>query len=191
VIRGKKMWLRAINASDVEALYRWSNDPDTWALLGGWHFPLSRESVASWVSSLKADSLHQRFIIETPDIGVIGTANLVDINWKDSNAFHGTMIGEAKARGQGFGYDVVMTVMRYAFDELGLHRLDTTIIEHNQVSMKLYRDRCGWKEEGRQSGWYFRNGRRWDRVHFGVTSEQYRALEQTAKYWTVGDAAPK
>ena len=36
-----------------------------------------------WFESLSVGSLHQRFAIDTEELGLIGTANLVDINWKD------------------------------------------------------------------------------------------------------------
>ena len=46
------------------------------------------------------------------------------------------------------GTDTVMAIMKYAFEELQLNRLDGTIIEYNEPSRRLYYDKCGWMVEG-------------------------------------------
>ena len=125
-----------------------------------------------------------RFIIETLEDGeMIGTANLVNIDWKNNHAFHGMMLGPTLARGRGYGRDTVMAVMRYAFDELHLERLDGDIIEYNEGSIRLYLGRCGWKEEGRQRRWHYRQGRYWDKIVVGVTRQDYATVVADTGYW--------
>ena len=149
-IKGKKVLLRAIEPQDLAQLQQWANDPEIQSGLGGWHFPSSSEDQRKWYASLSLGSINQRFALETPDHGLIGTANIVDIDWKNGNAFHGLMLGDKEIRGKGYGLDAVMTIMRYAFEELGLHRLDGSMIEYNEASLGLYIGKCGWKEEGRE-----------------------------------------
>ena len=182
-IQGKKILLRAIELEDLPLLHKWANDPAIWPLLASWHFPTSMNDQRKWYESLSVHSLHQRFAIEAPDVGLIGTANLVDINWKDRNAFHGMMLGDVDIRGKGYGTDTIMTVMRYAFDELGLERLDGSMIEYNEVSLAVYVNKCGWKTEGRQRNYYFRKNRFWDKILVGVTREDYRELISRKNYW--------
>lgn len=182
-IQGKKVLLRAIEQTDLESLHKWANDPNIWPLLAGWHFPTSMKDQQRWYESLSVHSLHQRFAIEAPDVGLIGTANLVDINWKDRNAFHGMMLGDVDIRGKGYGKDTIMTVMRYAFEELGLERLDGSMIEYNEASLAVYVRKCGWKEEGRQRNYYFRKNRYWDKIIVGVTRADYFELVGENNYW--------
>lgn len=182
-IKGKAVTLRAIEEDDLPTLHAWGNDPDLWALLGGWRFPSSLRQTRLWFDSLPGDQLNQRFAIDYPGVGLVGTANLVDINWKDNNAFHGMMLGDPGMRGKGVGVDVIMAMMRYAFDELHLRRLDGSMIAYNEASLAVYCGKCGWKEEGRQRDWYYRGGRYWDRVLVGVTSDDYRALVADNRYW--------
>lgn len=182
-IRGKKVLLRAIEEDDLEAFHAWGNDPDLWNMLGGWHFPASKASTRAWIERLATDQHNVRLAIETPELGLVGMANLTDIDWKNNHAFHGMMLGNPKARGFGLAQDVIMTVMRYVFDELHFERLDGSMIEYNRASIRMYCGKCGWKEEGRQRSWYFRQGRYWDRVLVGVTREDYRALCESGKYW--------
>lgn len=182
-IKGKVVTLRAIEEADLPTLHKWGKDPDLWSLLGGWRFPSSQRALRLWFEGLAGDPLNQRFAIDHPETGLVGTANLVDINWKDGNAFHGMMIGDPGMRGKGAGVDVIMATMRYAFDELDLRRLDGSMIAYNEASLGVYCGKCGWKEEGRQRDWYYRGGRAWDRIMVGVTREDYRSLVAANDYW--------
>ncbi len=183
-IPGNKIRLRAVEEADLPLLHVWANDEQLWSNLGGWRFPSNFESIERWFAGLGTDPLNQRFVIETKDDArMIGTANLVGIDWKNRNATHGMLLGPVEQRRRGYGVDTVMAVMRYAFDELGLERLDTDIIEYNEASLGLYIGRCGWTEEGRLRRWHFRQGRQWDKVLVGVTRDDYAALVRANRYW--------
>jgi RimJ/RimL family protein N-acetyltransferase len=93
------------------------------------------------------------------------------------------MLGDKDIRGKGYGVDTIMAIMRYAFEELHLERLDGSMIEYNQVSLNIYLKKCGWKEEGRMRNWYFRKNRYWDKIIVGVTRADYFALVAENKYW--------
>jgi RimJ/RimL family protein N-acetyltransferase len=184
MILGKKVGLRAVEEEDLPLLHRWANDAELWSNLGGWRFPSSFDSARTWFSGLKHDTLNQRWVIQSLEEGeVIGTANMLDIDVKNHHAFHGMMLGPVSLRGRGYGRDTVMAVMRYAFDEFGLERLDGDIIEYNEASLRLYVGACAWKEEGRQRRWHFRGGRFWDRILVGVTRDDYQALAKSTGYW--------
>lgn len=182
-IQGRKVLLRAIEREDLSQLQRWANDPEVQRLLGGWHFPTSQRDQQAWFESLNCQSLNQRFAVEAPDGTLVGTANLVAIDWKNRNAFHGVLIGERACRGKGYGVDTIMAMMRYAFDELGMQRLDTDIIEYNTPSLKAHVERCGWQVEGRKEQAYFRGGRYWDKFVLGITSARYSSVCAENGYW--------
>jgi len=183
-IHGRIVTLRAIEPEDLPLLKDWSNDAEIQRLLGGWHFPTSMADQRAWLAGLNCRSNDQRFAIDAPGVGLIGTANLVNIDWKNGTAFHGVMIGQREQRGRGLGRDTVAAVMRYAFEELRLEHLDTDIIEHNAASLATYVDRCGWEVQGRKPGWYFREGWRWDKLILGVSAAQYREWAARTGYWS-------
>jgi RimJ/RimL family protein N-acetyltransferase len=183
-IPGKLVNLRAVEAQDLPLLHRWANDEALWANLGGWRFPSSLDSAQAWFTGLNADSLNHRFIIETVEApAAIGTANLVDLDWKNRHAEHGMLLGSPDVRRKGYGRDTVMAIMRYAFDELGLERLHSDIIAYNEASLGLYTGACAWTVEGRQSRWHYRQGQFWDRVLIGVTRDDYASLISASRYW--------
>lgn len=172
-IKGKKVILRAIEERDLELLHKWSNDPEINYMLGGWHFPSSMQDQKKWFEGLNLNSNNQRFAIDTPDLGLIGMINIVDINWKDRRAFTGLLLGDKDMRGKGYGVDSIMTMNKYAFEELGLVRLDSTIIASNEPSIGAYTKRSGWKKEGFKEKAYFRKNQWWDEVLVGITRDDY------------------
>lgn len=182
-LHGKIVTLRAIEEEDLSLFHLWGNDPELWQLLGGWHFPLSKVSTKNWFEKIQSDQINLRLAITTQENGVVGLTNILEIDWKNRHAFHGMMLGNPTVRGKGIGYDVVMTIMKYAFNELGLTRLDGSMIESNKASVVFYCGKCGWTQEGIQRNWYYRSGRYWDKLLVGITREDYEALIQKTKYW--------
>lgn len=181
-IIGDAVVLRAVEREDLPLLHGWANDPDIQSNLGRWHFPLSLASLEAWFETFRHDGPDQRFMIEAAGEGAVGMTNLVDINWKDRNAFTGLLIGSESSRRRGYGADSVRTMMRYAFEELQLERLDTTIIAHNAASLGLYIDKCGWLEEGRKARAFFRRNAFHDNVILGVTRGRYRELVENGLF---------
>jgi RimJ/RimL family protein N-acetyltransferase len=184
LIKGKMVTLRALEHEDADALNTWCNDPELWQLLAGWHFPYSRRSTHAWIESLNDNNPNRQvFGIEDESSRLIGTANLVNIDWKNRNALHGLMIGDKSDRGKGHARDVVMALMRYAFDELGLNRLDGDLISSNNVSLNFIVKKCGWEIEGTQRNWFHRRGRYYDKILIGITAEKYRSDLELSSYW--------
>jgi RimJ/RimL family protein N-acetyltransferase len=182
-IKGNKVILRAIEKEDLELIQKWSNDPEINYMLGGWHFPSSNQDQEKWFNSLLVNSVNQRFAIHTPDLGLIGMANLVEVNWKDRNAFHGMLLGDKDMRGKGYGVDTIMAISRYAFEELGMMRMNGSMISYNESSIGVYTKKCGWKVEGIKKNAYFRKNQWWDQVIVGITREDYFELIKENNYW--------
>jgi RimJ/RimL family protein N-acetyltransferase len=182
-IKGNLVTLRAIEHEDRDLLHKWSNDPEITYKLGGWHFPSSKADQLKWIDSLSLDDINKRFAIADQQSQIVGVANLVNINWKDRNAFHGILIGEESSRNKGYGRDAVMAICRFAFEELNFVRLDTTIIENNEPSINLFTKKCGWKIEGVKKNYYFRKNKWSDQLILGITSEDYYQLVKDTNYW--------
>ncbi|MFD1062562.1 GNAT family N-acetyltransferase [Winogradskyella litorisediminis] len=182
-IKGNKVVLRAVEKEDIELLHKWSNLPEINYMLGGWHFPSSMQDQEKWYNSLNLSSNNQKFAIHTDDLGLIGMANLVDINWKDRNAFHGMLLGDKNMRGKGYGVDTIMAINRYAFEELGLMRMNGSMISYNEASIGVYTKKCGWEVEGIKKNHYFRKNKWWDQVVVGITRDNYFDLIKQNKYW--------
>lgn len=182
-IIGKVVTLRAIEEEDQELLREMVNDPEIEKLVGGYSFPVSKIQQKEWFESNNNTQNNIRLIIETNEDGAIGFANIVNIDWKNRSAFHGIKIANKKFRSKGIGTDTVMAVMRYAFEELQLNRLDGTIINYNEPSRKLYCEKCGWKVEGLKRKAVFKQNEYHDELIVGILKEEYESLIKENNYW--------
>lgn len=182
-ITGKKVTLRALERADMEELRSFHNDPEIANLIGGWSIPISSEQQNRWFDRLTYDDRNLRLAIDTEEDGFIGISNITNIDLKNRSAHHGILIGKKNMRGHGYGRDTVMATMKYAFEELQLHRLDGDIVEHNIPSYNLFVKKCGWVEEGRIRQHTFRNNRFYDRLIVGILKSEYDELCEKNGYW--------
>ncbi|MBU2711166.1 GNAT family N-acetyltransferase [Zooshikella harenae] len=176
---GNTIILRAIERNDLPLLHQWSNDPEIWHWLVGWHFPYTQHSINQWWETLHTNKERFIFAIELKNKELVGTISLSDIDWKNRNAFHGLFVGNKTHRGQGIGFDALYTLMKFAFYELGLQRIDTDIIEYNESSLAFYTKKCGWHIEGQRKQWFYRQGQYWDKYLVGITRDQFNTFEQS------------
>ena len=177
-IVGEKVYLRAMERSDMELYRRNVNDPKIEYAVGGWSFPISSYQQEKWYESTVVDKNNLRLTIVRKDTDdVIGMINLVNIDWKSGVAFSGIRLFCDEYHGKGYAKDAVMALMSYAFDELRLHRIEGSIIESNESSQKLY-EKCGWKVEGVKREAIFKNGRYYDEVQVAILKSDYDKLKE-------------
>lgn len=178
-VYGQNVILRAMEPEDMEMLRATTNDAETERLVGGWSFPISKYEQQKWYERAISDKSSLRFIIEIMETKqAIGMVNLVDIDWKNRSAFHGIRLSNTAPKGKGYGKDAVMALMRYAFEELQLVRLDGSWVEYNIPSQKLY-EKCGWKVEGVKKKAKFTNGKYFDVLIGGITDDDYFKVRKT------------
>lgn len=182
-LKGKVVHLRAIEENDQELLLSMINDAQIEKMVGGYSFPTSLKQQMQWFNTVSNDSNNIRLIIETEKDGAIGFANIVNIDWKNRTAFHGIKIASREFLSKGIGTDTVMTIMRYAFEELNLNRLEGTILEYNKPSQGLYINKCGWVVEGKKRNSVFKNNQYNDEILVSILKEEYLKLIKENNYW--------
>lgn len=181
-IKGKRVTLRAMEKSDCEMIREMFNDPEIEDLVVGWAFPVSSYAQEKWFESHYNDNTNFRFVIETPEDGAVGIATLTGIDWKNRRATHGIKLANKERRSKGIGTDTVMAIMRYAFDELQLNRLDGSWFPENTASKNMYKY-CGWVEEGVRRNYIFKNGEYRDLAIVGILADEYHQLVEKNHYW--------
>ena len=135
-----------------------------------------------WLESHYNDQNALRFVIDTKEDGAVGVLTLTDIDWKNRRAEIGAKLASKGNRSKGYGTDAVMAIMRYAFDELGFHRLDASRLAMNQVSEHLL-VKCGFVEEGVKRNYIYKGGKYRDLVEAGILADEYYTLINKNHYW--------
>jgi ribosomal-protein-alanine N-acetyltransferase len=112
-------------------------------------------------------------ICRAEDGAIVGGAALSQIFRKVfQNAYLGYYLAE-KYTGKGYMTEAVELVLRYAFKELKLHRVEANVQPENKSSIAVLQ-RCGFRREG-FSPKYLKIGGRWrDHERFAITAEDWR-----------------
>lgn len=187
IIKGKIVTLRAMELEDLEMLRQTLNDPEIEKMVAGYSYPVSRVMQLDWFQQNPNDKNNLRLIIETDTDGAMGLVNLVNIDWKNRSAVHGIKIANQNFRSKGIGTDAVMAMMKYAFEELQLHRLESSIIEYNEPSQKLYIEKCGWTVEGIKRKSSFKQNEYHNELMIGILRDEYIELVKNNNYWRNDD----
>lgn len=184
MIKGKRVFFRAMEEEDLQYLLEWANDPIISNLVVGWSFPISMARQKEWFVDTLKNPHTQRFIVESYEEGIIGLTGLWHIDWHNRHALTALKLGAEDIRGKGYGTDAILTLMSYAFFDVGLNRLWGAILPYNIASYKAYVEKCGWRVEGVLRQEIFRNGKFYDLIRVAVLKEDF------VKHPRFGEYAP-
>ncbi len=112
------------------------------------------------------------------DNRLIGFVRLYHIEWNNGTAELAIGIGDPADRRQGYGADALRLILRYAFDELNLHRLSVSVPEYNQAALRFF-EQAGFVPEVRRRQAIHRDGRRWDLLMLGLLHTACGAMRET------------
>jgi [ribosomal protein S5]-alanine N-acetyltransferase len=87
------------------------------------------------------------------------------------SAYVGYWIDQSLA-GRGYTPEAVVLVCRYAFEELGLHRLQISIIPRNEASRRVV-EKLGIRDEGTALRYLEINGVWEDHIRYAITVEEW------------------
>lgn len=106
----------------------------------------------------------------------VGNCSLQSINWVARSAEMAVVIGEAEARGQGFGQQACQWMIEHAFLRLGMNRVWTGTASPN-VGMRRVCEKLGMKHEGTFKDGMFLFGQYVDVCTYGLTRKAWDAAQ--------------
>ncbi|GAB5614875.1 hypothetical protein JCM37172_19830 [Faecalimonas hominis] len=151
----KHMWekdgylIRLAEEKDKEAYYDENFNPldKTVARFTGCKEEFTREEVISFYEKCLTDDERYDFLIFSPEGKIVGESVINEIDWNVRSANYRICIFKPTERGKGIGGWAVETAVRFAFEELNLHRLELDVYSFNKRAMHLY-EKSGFKVEG-------------------------------------------
>jgi RimJ/RimL family protein N-acetyltransferase len=174
MLRSDQVVLTPIEEKDLLDLYRWINDRDE-VLLNGPYAPIPFERHRAWFEGLGAHSDRFVFAIRLVEDGtLIGTCQLLQINWIHRAAQLQIRIGDPVARGRNRGTEAVHLLLRFAFRDLGLRRVGLQVFRGNERAIRAYR-KAGFTEEGVIRKGAFIDGEEVDIVMMGILRGEFEA----------------
>ncbi len=136
---------------------------------------LARENADKWFDEMqeKQGKSHFDFGIFDAEGNVIGHIQLHSIDWQMRSAELGLGLVSESNRGKGYGTDATRVIIRYGFDNLGLHRIMADPVEFNKPAIRVL-EKCGFSEEGQEREAFYFGGRWYDRVIYAILDEEFR-----------------
>jgi len=151
---GEKIFLRALEPSDVELLYQWENDPEIWQI-SQTLTPYSKHTLKQFVDSAKEDiflAKQVRFMINLLHTKqTVGILDIFDIDFMNSRAGMGILI-DRNFRNQEIGASAIELAINYLFNTLLFHQVYCNIMNDNTISLKLF-EKCGFSVVGVKRDW--------------------------------------
>jgi [ribosomal protein S5]-alanine N-acetyltransferase len=156
---GKVVTLAPIGLEHLENFCRWFADPEVTRFLTRDTPPTLTEEEAWFerASQSKQDVIWGLFV-QDEHVGSIGISQ---IDWRNRRALTGIVIGDRKRWGRGVAGDAMRLRTVYAFEELGLEKLVTQVVEGNNASRRAL-ERVGYQTVGIYRRHEYRQGRWWD-----------------------------
>jgi RimJ/RimL family protein N-acetyltransferase len=163
-----------MDEADVPALYEVFGDPE---VMRYWSSPplrdheAARELLRDIHELFRARTLFRWGIARRPDGLVIGTCTLLHLDAAHGRAEVGYALGRS-AWGHGLATEALGTLIRFAFDGLGLQRLEADTDPRNERSIRVL-ERHGFRREGYLRERYHLGGEVADTLFLGLLRREW------------------
>lgn len=176
LFHGTHVRLAATSPDDMPIVSGWSNDSEFLRRLQlAPARPLSHQEAAESYLGGGHGHNHTHFRLRTlVDDRLVGYVVLYDIYWNLQTANVGIAIGNPADRGKGYGRDGMQLILRYAFNELNLHRVGLTVLERNLAARRMY-ESVGFVVEGILRDTDYRDGIRGNDIQMSILSNEWHA----------------
>ena len=159
-LKGKTIYLRALEPTDLDFLYLLENDEDLWEV-SNTTTPYSKFVLKQYLGNAHRDIYEIKqlrlVICDNQTEAVLGFVDLFDFDPKHRKVGIGVVIFLEKERGKGFALEALEMLCNYAFKHLNMHQIFANITEDNLVSHRLFK-KLGFEETGVKKDWIVSGG---------------------------------
>ena len=172
-LQGEMITLRPIRADDSEAMWLSLDDPEG-ARLTGTTEKFTREQIDAWCASrATAEGRYDFAVTANGDDSFRGETVLNEVDEVVRSANLRLAMGPTY-RGRGYGTEAIQLVLGFAFDGIGLHRVELDVLSINARAKSLY-ENLGFRVEGRKRDAYRDGDGYCDAIIMAILEDEYRA----------------
>jgi [ribosomal protein S5]-alanine N-acetyltransferase len=174
-VESKRLCLRWISLADTEAFFAVYSHPE---VMRYWSTPplVDREEAANLIRKIEEDWKRQAIlkwgIARRSDDHLIGSVTLFNLDFYHRRAEIGYALGR-EFWGQGYMSEALTALLRYAFAELGLHRIEADIDPRNAASIRTV-EKLGFQREGHLRERWQTNGEIQDAYFYGLLKQDFK-----------------
>jgi len=176
IIKGQLIILRQIKESDIDDRVRIGRHNEFVHMCGGDSFAgpqyPGRSFWENWYNKQKQEEC--AFIIEF-DGKCAGGARFHHISQADKSATYAIGIFDPSLYSKGIGTEVTKLMLKFGFEELGLHRIDLKVIDYNKRGIRCY-EKCGFKIDGVLRESALIDGQYYSDIIMSILEDEYQKL---------------
>jgi RimJ/RimL family protein N-acetyltransferase len=175
MLEGQFTGLRAIERSDLPLLMEYRNRPEFRRFFREYR-ELSMENQNFWFEEvvMKDPKTIMFAIVELETNRLLGACGLCYIDWINKNADFSIYIGADELYiDEKYAPDAGNTMARYAFGELGLHRLWAEIYDFDNLK-KLFFENMGFKLEGKHRETHWSEGKWHNSLYYSLLQNEFK-----------------
>jgi ribosomal-protein-alanine N-acetyltransferase len=176
---GAHIHLRSLKRSDIAALAKQANDPSIARFMPSLPHPYTSEHARRWVNCVQRaarnDAAYQWGIELVSRHGIIGMMGLKNLNLADRNGELEYWLGQ-RYRGRSYASEAMKLLLKFAFNDLHLHRIYAIVVSSNLASVRLL-EQHGLVREAvwRDASWI---DNRWHNVYgYGLLETEFKKFE--------------
>ncbi|MBD8059883.1 GNAT family N-acetyltransferase [Cellulomonas sp. JH27-2] len=172
-LQGEMITLRPIRPDDADAMWEMLADPEGKRQTGT-TATFTRESIAAWCASrASAKGRYDFAVTANGDDSFRGEIVLNEVDEGRRCANLRLSMGPTY-RGRGYGTEGIQLVLGFAFDGIGLHRVELDVLSINARAKSLY-ENLGFRVEGRKRDAYRDGDGYCDAIVMAILEDEYRA----------------
>ncbi|HBC05355.1 MAG TPA: GNAT family protein [Aequorivita sp.] len=160
-LRGEHIFLRALELSDLDFLYKLENDESLWEV-SNTTTPYSKYILKLYLENSHRDIYDVKqlrlVICKNDDETAVGFIDLFDFDPKHSRVGVGIVIFSEGEKRKGYASEALKMICDYAFKHLNVHQVFAGITEENDGSIKLF-EKAGFEKSGFKKDWIFSEGK--------------------------------
>jgi len=174
MLRGECVGLRAIEEEDLPQLLIWRNKTNYRQYFREYR-ELNTQQQCHWYEKVVIDD-HRTImfaVVDLPTNDLIGACGLCYIDWINKNADFSIYIGiDNLYIDSKLAVDAANILVKYAFLELGLHRLWSEIYDFDDKKIEFF-NKIGFTLDGRHRQTHWCNGTWHDSLFYGLLSNDF------------------
>lgn len=163
--------LRPYKPADSAYLSEWLKDERTVRLWQADRFtyPLTGEQLKQYWEDFLTDEQAFLFLAVDESGKPAGHFSFRRVDYEKNSAHMGFIVINPRERGKGYGREMVLLALQYAFYILKMERVTLGVFTVNEAALRCYRS-VGFEEEELHRGHDFFKGESWDYQDMAVTS---------------------
>ena len=164
--------LRELERKDISKINEWRNNEDIISNLGAPFRYINQDIDNKWFDSYltNRNNCVRCSIVDEEDF-ILGLVSLTNIDYTNLSCVFHIMIGENN-QNKGAGTFAVREMLKHAFFNMNMHRVELTVLETNDRAIHLY-EKCGFTKEGTKRRSTYKNGEYVNMHLYSILREEY------------------